>query len=85
MRDIHLSPRQAEIVTLVGRDGLSYAEVADSLGISHHTVRSHVRRLSDQGCFDRSPREALVDLYHRVVSGGDTVDGVARGSELPAT
>ena len=70
-----LSPRQLEIVTFVGRDGLSYLQVARKLGISPHTVRAHVRRLGDQHAFDRVPREALVSMYYRLVLSGDAVDG----------
>ena len=61
-----LSPRQREIVELVGRDGLSYKGVARSLGISVHTVRTHVegicRRTETDG---RPPREHLILLYAR--------------------
>jgi hypothetical protein len=61
---IALSPRQREIVTLVGRDGLAYAAVAEVLGISLHTVRTHVARFVD--CVDAGnikPRDALCTFY----------------------
>lgn len=37
-----LSPRETEIVRQLAR-GLTYLEIGDFLGISEHTVRSHVR------------------------------------------
>lgn len=37
-----LSPREREVVGLLGR-GCSYAQIARELGISVHTVASHVK------------------------------------------
>lgn len=39
-----LTPRETELLQLLSR-GLSYAEAAQSLGISPHTVRDHVKNL----------------------------------------
>jgi DNA-binding NarL/FixJ family response regulator len=39
-----LSPKETEVLTLVAR-GFSYAETANLLGISVHTVHSHVRNI----------------------------------------
>lgn len=65
-----LSPRQREIVTLVGRDGLSYLGVARTLGISVHTVRTHVRAVVERAnpAAKRKPREVLVKLYYAEVA-----------------
>ncbi|MFW5777478.1 MAG: response regulator transcription factor, partial [Spirochaetota bacterium] len=38
--DTRLTPRQTEILELIC-DGLTEREIADSLGISHHTVHVH--------------------------------------------
>lgn len=58
-----LSPRHLEIVTYVGRDGMSYEQVADALAISPHTVRHHVREICRRTSAERPPREQLVQLY----------------------
>lgn len=66
------SPRQVEIITLIGRDGLTYEQVGEQLEISKHTVRAHVQRLVDRGRFDeRNPRDTLIRLYYEVVREGN--------------
>lgn len=40
-----LSPRQREIAVLVVLHRLTYREIADELGISYHTVLSHVEAI----------------------------------------
>ena len=37
-----LTPRESQVVQLLGR-GCSYCQVADQLGVSLHTVTSHVK------------------------------------------
>ena len=44
MEMIRLSPREAAVLRLL-RDGLSDREIADALGISIHTVRSHLEKI----------------------------------------
>ncbi len=68
MRLLKLSPRQIEIVTLIGRDGVSSKMVASELGITKSTLESHMARIQVKYPSDRSPREAIVELYWRVVS-----------------
>lgn len=43
-RLVHLSPRQAQIVSLIA-SGCSTKEIASCLGMSPHTVQCHVDRL----------------------------------------
>jgi DNA-binding CsgD family transcriptional regulator len=40
--EARLTPREAEVLRLIAR-GCTYARVADQLGISEHTVRTHVK------------------------------------------
>ena len=58
-----LSPRQLEIVVLVGRDGFSYKAVARKLGIGYGTVKAHVAVISAKIGASRRPREAIVEYY----------------------
>lgn len=39
--ELGLSPREGDVLRLVGRDGLSYGETAKRLRISTHTVREY--------------------------------------------
>jgi DNA-binding CsgD family transcriptional regulator len=41
--DPHLSPRQAQIVGMLA-DGMTGKETASRLGMSHESVRTHLRR-----------------------------------------
>lgn len=43
----HFTPRQREVAALVGR-GLSYAQIAATLGISPRTAQEHVYAIADQ-------------------------------------
>ncbi|MET3858997.1 MULTISPECIES: LuxR C-terminal-related transcriptional regulator [unclassified Rhizobium] len=47
--EYHLSPREREVLTLMC-DGKSAQEIADILGISVYTVRTHIDRLKDTFC-----------------------------------
>ena len=67
-----LSPREREVVVKVGRDGKSYQEVADDLGISLGTVRTYVGRIMNRYPRPGRPREALVALYYTVHSSADS-------------
>ena len=58
-----LSPRQLEIVVLVGRDGFSYKAIARKLGIGYGTVKAHVAVISAKIGATRRPREAIVEYY----------------------
>lgn len=42
-----LTPREWEVAALVAR-GLVDKEIADQLGIAHHTVRTHLKRMYDK-------------------------------------
>jgi DNA-binding CsgD family transcriptional regulator len=47
---VYMSPRRAEIFDLIrsaGEAGISCASVAERLGITHNTVRSHVMQIND--------------------------------------
>ena len=66
-----LSPRQLEIVTLIGRDGVSSKLVASELGITKSTLESHMARIQAKYPSDKSPREAIAELYWRVVAAHD--------------
>ena len=72
---VTLSPRQLEIVVLVGRDGCQWQTVARKLGIKITTLRSHTERILVRYPSTKSPREALSELYWRVVAtDGDHSD-----------
>jgi DNA-binding NarL/FixJ family response regulator len=40
-----LTVREVEVIILATRDGLSETEIGETLGISHHTVKSHRSRI----------------------------------------
>ena len=71
-----LSPRELEVLTLIGRDGMSYAEIAGQLGISESTVKSYVGRILGRYPSEKRPREALAEIYWRVVSTDDVLKDV---------
>ena len=66
-----LSPRQREIVVLIGRDGCQWETVARQLGIKLTTVRSHTQKILNRYPSTQPPRAALVELYWRVVATDD--------------
>ena len=59
------SPRHRELVILLGRDGLSYKQAAAKLGISVHTVVSHVEAIvtRHRGDDAAKPRTVLSRLF----------------------
>ncbi len=45
--DYHLSPREKDVLACIV-EGLSYKMIADRLGISYETVRSHVKKIYEK-------------------------------------
>lgn len=67
---MRLSPRQTAIVSLVARDGMTYQEVADELGIHISTVRVHIGRISERAAaegHEGRPQTVLHKVYHLFV------------------
>lgn len=63
-----LTPRQAEILALVG-EGLTYRQIAEELGISHRTVDAHIQlALRDLGVPNRAA--AAVEYARRCWAAG---------------
>ena len=59
-----LSPRQTEIVILVGKDGAGWATVARRMGIAYGTVISYARTIQlKTGTLDKKPRDAMAEVY----------------------
>lgn len=70
-----LTAREREILRMVGR-GHSNGEVADRLGLSVETVKSHVRRvLGKLGARNRCHAVALAYEYGVFTPGGPTTTG----------
>ena len=44
MSAVRLTPREVEVLRLIAR-GFSYARAAQHLGVSPHTVASHIKKL----------------------------------------
>ena len=66
---VYLSPRQRQIVELVGGEGLSWKAVAKRLGISESTVRVHIFRLMVKLDSTHRPRHAIATFYFRSREG----------------
>lgn len=62
-----LSPRERQIVECVGGEGLSNPATARKLGISIHTLKTHVRRIVKKAGDGRPPRELLVSLHWETI------------------
>ena len=74
MKRADFSPRQWEIIELVGRDGLRWDRVSATLEISEGTVRTHVSRVRQKVDSTRSPRDLMVAIYHQC-GVPDSADG----------
>jgi DNA-binding NarL/FixJ family response regulator len=61
------SPRQTEIIVLVGRDGKTYHDVEAELGISRGTLKVQISRIMRKIRSRKKPREALAEAYWRHV------------------
>lgn len=66
-----LTDRQAEVARLAG-EGLGYREIGRRLGISRHTVRSHVNTIACQ-----IPSDGTVPALRLVMRWALSEDGVA--------
>jgi DNA-binding NarL/FixJ family response regulator len=66
-----LSARERDVLTGIGK-GFSYTEVADSLGITTNTVRTHVRRIYEKLSVN-SRLEALYEYNRRMTEQGRPV------------
>lgn len=58
-----LTPRELEILSLVG-EGLSKKEIAGKLGISSHTVRTHIVHIYEKLNVQNAPA-AITKAYHQ--------------------
>lgn len=67
-----LTPRETETVKLLAR-GLTYHEIGEALGISEHTVRSHVRATYEK--LGASNKAEAVSISLREAWLGDPADG----------
>ena len=67
-----LSPRELEILELVGRDGMSDKRIALRLGIGYGTVRTYIKRILARYPSCKRPRAALVDLYRSASTNADS-------------
>jgi|TARA_R110002110_G_scaffold18012_2_gene76147 DNA-directed RNA polymerase specialized sigma24 family protein len=61
---LRLSPREAQVVMLIGRHGLTYGEAASHLDISGRTVESYVGRILQRYPSQKRPRAAITEMYY---------------------
>jgi DNA-binding CsgD family transcriptional regulator len=54
-----------EIVVLIGRDGLSNKQAAAKLGITLHTLRSHIETICARIGTPGRSRETIIAFYWR--------------------
>ncbi len=83
---IHLSPRQIEVLRLLG-EGLSNKRIARALGISDHTVKQHIQCVMEElGAVSRL--QAVIYAYRRGIlaldSGAAAPAGAAFGLAVGA-
>jgi DNA-binding CsgD family transcriptional regulator len=68
-----LTPRESDVLRLIAR-GYTYAQVANRLGVSVHTVTSHIkstyRKLGVRSGAAAVMRAAELSLFAQNVSGG---------------
>ena len=69
---MRLSPREQQVIFLIGKYGLTYGEVGSHLGISERTVETYVSRISSRYVSKKRPRETIAEIYYKVV--GDAPD-----------
>ena len=75
-----LTPREVDVLELLGR-GRDVSVVAETLGVSRNTVRSHVQRLyADVGVHDR---QELIDLVEAAALELDAGPGDAGAEPDP--
>lgn len=60
---MRLTPKQAEVVDLIGRDGCSNNAVAARMGIGIGTVKAHIFDIAFKLNSPRKPREAILEFY----------------------
>jgi DNA-binding NarL/FixJ family response regulator len=58
-----LTPKQDEVVELIGRDGCSNEAVAARMGVTVGTVKAHVFDIAFKLNSHRKPREAILEFY----------------------
>jgi DNA-binding NarL/FixJ family response regulator len=66
--DALLSERELDVLTGIGK-GFSYAEVAQALGVSTNTVRTHIRRIYEKLSVN-SRAEAVYEYNRRMLEQG---------------
>ena len=57
------TPRQAEVVELIGRDGCPNKIVAARMGIAPSTLKAHIFDIAFKLDSPRRPREAILEYY----------------------
>ena len=57
------TPRQAEVVEIIGRDGCSNKTVAARMGIAPSTLKAHIFDIAFKLDSPRRPREAILEHY----------------------
>lgn len=62
---IRLTPRQQELVELVGGRGLSYARAAREMGLSIRTVEEYAAEIRALARIPASPKAALFIVYRQ--------------------
>lgn len=62
-RIVRITPRQLDILRELLADGAEGREIAERLGVSYETVRSHMRHIYSAAGLDR--REQLIVAYFR--------------------
>ena len=58
-----MTPKQDEVVELIGRDGCSSKAIAARMGVTLGTVKSHIYDIAFKLNSPRKPREAILEYY----------------------